>query len=199
MFNILHNKRFKFKSVKWWHIPFDLSAFKILIKKIFPPKKSVFTLDTTGDGKVDSIQLKVINLILPFVIPGNFEIGKFNLNSFDINNFNPSEYVKLFLDDNQINISKDSINLDDIKDRFIIYHGGESFKLEDILEGKLKGRTIALGDSISIIIKLDPETLEQLKIGKHFIKIESDLITNLIINFELDENNTNLKFDSNKI
>ncbi|KKK44979.1 hypothetical protein LCGC14_0748020 [marine sediment metagenome] len=107
--------------------------------------------------------------------------------------------MKLFLDDNQINISKDSINLDDIKDRFIIYHGGESFKLEDILEGKLKGRTIALGDSISIIIKLDPETLEQLKIGKHFIKIESDLITNLIINFELDENNTNLKFDSNKI
>ena len=179
----------------WWHISFDLSAFKLLIKKIFPPKKSVFTVDTTGDGKGDSIQIKVINLLFPFVVPENIELGDFNLKSFDIHNFDFSEYVKLLIDDRPINVSKDSINLEQIKDRFLIYHKGESFELDDILEGKLSGRTIALGDSISILIKLDTESLKVLTEGKHIFKIENDLVSNLIINFELDETNMNLKID----
>ena len=179
----------------WWHISYDLSAFKVLIKKIFPPKKSVFTVDTTGDGKGDSIQIKVINLLLPFVVPKNIELGDFNLKSFDIHNFDFSEYVRLLIDDKPINISKDSIDIETIKDRFLIYHKGESFKLDDVLEGKLSGRTIALGDTISILIKLDTESLNILTEGKHLFKIESDLISNLIINFELDETNMNLKFD----
>ena len=179
----------------WWHISFDLSAFKLLIKKIFPPKKSVFTVDTTGDGKGDSIQIKVINLILPFVVPENIELGDFKLKSFDLQNFDFSEYVKLLIDDRPINVSKDSINLEQIKDRFLIFHKGESFKLDNILEGKLSGRTISLGDSISILIKLDTESLKILTEGKHIFKIESDLVSNLIINFELDETNMNLKFD----
>ena len=179
----------------WWHISFDLTAFKVLIKKIFPPKKSVFTVDTTGDGKGDSIQIKVINLLLPFVVPKNIELGDFNLRSFDIHNFDFSEYVRLLIDDKPINISKDSIDIETIKDRFLIYHKGESFKLDEVLEGKLSGRTIALGDTISILIKLDTESLNILTEGKHLFKIESDLVSNLIINFELDETNMNLKFD----
>ena len=103
--------------------------------------------------------------------------------------------MKLLIDDRPINVSKDSINLEQIKDRFLIFHKGESFKLDNILEGKLSGRTIALGDSISILIKLDTESLKILTEGKHIFKIESDLVSNLIINFELDETNMNLKFD----
>jgi len=166
-----------------------------LIRKIFPPKESVFTVDTDGDGIVDSIQIKAINLLLPFVVPKNLEIGNFNLKSFDLNNFDFSEYAKLFIDDTQINISKESFNFETIKDRFLIFHKGAEFKLGDILEGKFSGRTIAFGDTISILIKLDIESLNILTEGKHDFKIESDLVSNLVINFELDETNMNLKFD----
>ena len=140
----------------------------------------------------------MINLIIPFAIPENIEVGDFNLESFDFDSFDLSEYIKLFLDDKPLNISKDSVNFDTIKDQFLIYHNGEAFKLEDILKGKLSGRTIALGDSISILIKLNAEILNTLTEGKHAFKIESDLISNLIINFELDETNMNLEFDSEK-
>ncbi len=176
-------------------IPYDLTSFKVLIKKLFPPKKCVFTVDTTGDGKVDSIQIKVINLLIPFVVPENIEIGDFDIKSFDIDNFDLSEHTKLFLDEIQIKISKESINLEMIKDHFTIYHKEESFKLDDILKGKFSGRTIALGDRVSVLIKLDEENLNLLSKGKHSFKIESDSISNLIINFELDKTNMNLKFD----
>ena len=167
----------------------------MLIKKLFPPKKCVFTVDTTGDGKADSIQIKVINLLVPFVIPEKIEIGEVDLKRYDIDNFDLSKYANLFLDDIQINISKNSLNSELIKNRFIIYHKGESFKLDDIIDGKLSGRTIALGDSISVLIKLDDENLNLLSKGNHVFKIESDLISNLNINFELDETNMNQKFE----
>ena len=137
----------------------------------------------------------MINLLVPFVVPENIEIGEIDLKSFDIDNFDLSKYANLFLDDIRINISKESLNSELIKNRFTIYHKGESFKLEDIIEGKFSGRTIALGDSISVLIKLDTENLNLLSKGKHSFKIESDLISNLIINFELDKTNMNLKFD----
>ncbi|MBY8989163.1 MAG: hypothetical protein KGD58_00270 [Candidatus Lokiarchaeota archaeon] len=82
-----------------------------------------------------------------------------------------------------------------IKDRFLIFHKGVEFKVEDILKGKFSGRTIAYGDIISVLIKLDSESLNILTEGKHSFKIESDLVSNLIISFELDETNMNLKFD----
>ncbi|MFX1590465.1 MAG: hypothetical protein ACFFC1_20210, partial [Promethearchaeota archaeon] len=135
-------------------MPYDLTSFKLLIKKLFPPKKCVFTVDTTGDGKTDSIQIKFINLLVPFVVPENIEIGDFDLKSFDIDNFDLSNYVNLILDDTLINISKESLNSELFKNRFTIYHKGESFKIDDIIEGKFSGRTIALGDSISVLIKL---------------------------------------------
>ena len=176
---------------------YDLSVFKVLIKKIFPPKKCVYTLDTTENGKADSVQIKALNVIIPFVIPENIKIGDFNIQTFDMNNIDISKYAKIYLDNELLNISKENVNLDTIQERIMIYHGGELFTLNNILEGKLSGRTIALGDNISIILKLDESSLEKLNEGKHTFKIESDVITGIEIHFELDKNNMNLRFDSN--
>ena len=174
-----------------------MSAFKVLIQKIFPPKKTISTVDTTGDGKIDSIQIKFLNLIIPFVIPKKIEIGDFNLENFDPNNFNISEYGNFLLDDVPVDFPKESFELERIRDRLLIYHKGESFNINEIMEGKFSGRTIALNDSISILLKLEEETLEKFTEGTHRFRIESDLISNLEIIFELNENNMNIKFDPN--
>jgi hypothetical protein len=155
----------------------------------------VFTVDTTKDGKADSIQIKVLNLILPFVVPKNLEIGDFDLNSFDMSNINLSDQATLFLDDEPLKISGNSVDLETVKDRFLIIHKGESFTLDDILQGKLSGRMIALGDTVSVLIKIDTESLKVLNEGKHTFRIESELISNLSIDFELDESNMNIAFD----
>jgi hypothetical protein len=55
---------------------------------------------------------------------------------------------------------------------------------------------IALGDTVSILLKLDSKILENLIEGKHVFKIESEFVSNFIINFELDETNMNLELDS---
>jgi hypothetical protein len=178
-------------------ITYDLSAFKVLIRKIFPPKESIFTIDSTGDGKTDSLQIRILNLIIPFVIPEDIEIGDFNTKNFDPNDFDISQYGKFFLDDQPLNFTKESFNIDNLKDRIIIYHKGESFNINDIMEGKLKGRTINLNDTISILLKLDENSLRLFTEGKHSFKIENDFISNLEIFFELDENNMNIKFDLN--
>ena len=117
------------------------------------------------------------------------------MRSIDIKNFNLSEYATLYLDENQINFSKESINVENLKNQFTIYHKGESFDLDDILEGRFSGRMIGLGHTISVLVKLDAKILENLVEGKHVFKIESDLVSNFIINFELDETNMNLKLD----
>jgi len=87
------------------------------------------------------------------------------------------------------------MNIEKLKSQFTIYHKGKSFNLDDILEGKFSGRMIAFGDTISVLFKLDAKILENLIEGKHVFKIESDLVSNFIIDFELDETNMNLKLD----
>lgn len=108
---------------------------------------------------------------------------------------NLSEYAKITLDDKLIDISTQNINLDEVNERVKIFHGGESFELNDILEGKFSGRTIAMGDKIDVLIKLDNESIAKLTKGMHSFKIESDLISNLEIPFELNNKNMNIKFD----
>jgi hypothetical protein len=176
-------------------IPYDLSAFKVLLRKLFPPKECVYTVDTTGDGKTDSLQIKFQNLLIPFVIPEEIEIGDFNIKNYNPNDFDLSKYGKFFLDDTQLNFSKESVNLDTIKNRILIYHKGKSFNLDKILEGELSGRTINLNDKIGVLIKLDEDSLKKFTKGAHNFKIESDLVSNLIIQFELDESNMNIRFD----
>ncbi len=167
-----------------------------MIKKLFPPKKCVFTVDTTGDGKADSIQIKVLNLILPFVIPKKFEFGKFNLNEINMDEINMAQYGRVLLDDQPLNLSNDNVNLDTIQDRILLYHKGESFNINEIKDGKLSLRIIALGESISLLVKMDDGSLEKLTEGKHSFKIESDMISNLEIGFELDKSNMNIPFDA---
>ncbi|NVM37463.1 MAG: hypothetical protein HWN81_17845 [Candidatus Lokiarchaeota archaeon] len=170
-----------------------------MIKKLFPPKKSVFTVDTDGDGRVDSLQIKFINLLVPFVIPEEIEIGDFNIKKLDPNSLDLSKYGKFYLDDIQLNFSKENVNLERVKSHILIYHKGESFNLNDIMEGKLSGRTINLNDTISILIKIDEDSLKIFTDGAHHFKIESDLVSNLLISFELDETNMNIRFDPDNI
>ncbi|TFG08948.1 MAG: hypothetical protein EU539_00725, partial [Promethearchaeota archaeon] len=119
----------------------DIKKIKVpsaMIKKIFPPKKSVYTVDTTGDGKVDGVKLVALNIIMPFEVPAKEDIGDVNVDDID-----PSEYGKLLLDGEQIDISKGSSNIDLIKDSLTIYHKGESYSFEDAIGGKMSGKTIA--------------------------------------------------------
>ncbi len=131
------------------------------------------------------------------MIPEEIEIGDFSSKKFAPDDLDFSKYGKFFLDDIELNFSEESVNLDIIKNRILIYHKGESFNLNDVVEGKLSGRTINLNDSISILIKLNEDSLKKFTEGEHYFKIESALVSNLEINFELDERNMNIKFDPN--
>lgn len=129
------------------------------------------------------------------MIPEEIEIGEFSSKKFVSDDLDFSKYAKFFLDNIELNFSKESVNLDIIKNRILVYHKGESFNLNDVMKGKLSGRTINLNDSISILIKLNEDSLKNFTEGEHHFKIESALVSNLEINFELDERNMNIKFD----
>jgi len=170
----------------------DLKNIKVpsaMIKKLFPPKKSVFTVDTTGDGKADMIKIVALNLFAPFAIPAKADLGDINVDEID-----PSEYGKLFLNGDVIDISKGSPNVELIKQSLRIYHKGDSFSFDDALGGKMGGRTIAMGDEITVMFKLDESFLAKLTEGKHTIGVESDKIPNIEIGFELNQKNMNQKF-----
>lgn len=169
----------------------DLKNFKVpstMIKKLFPPKKSVFTVDTSGDGKADSVKIVALNVIAPFRIPAREDLGDINVGEID-----PSEYGKLFLNGEEIDISKNSANINLIKESIRIYHKGEPFTFDDAIGGKMGGRTIAMGDEITIVFKLDESFLAKLTEGKHTIGIKSDKIPDLEISFELSQKNINQK------
>ena len=170
----------------------DLKNMKVptaMIKKLFPPKKSVYTVDTNGDGKADSVKLVALNVLMPFGIPAKEDIGDVNVDDID-----PSEYGKLLLNGEEIDISKNSLNINKIKDSLRVYHKGDSFSFSDALGGKMSGRTIAMGDEIAVVFKLDESLLAKLTEGKHTFSIESTKIPNIEISFELTKNNMNQKF-----
>lgn len=99
------------------------------------------------------------------------------------------------MNETELNFSKENVNLDTIESRLLIFHKGKSFNIHDIMEGKISGRPINLNDTISVLIKLDDDTLKKFTKGSHCFKIESDLVSNLKINFELDESNMDIKFN----
>lgn len=175
---------------------FDISALKVLFKKIFPPKKSIYTVDTNGDGKADSLLIKALNVILPMEVPKEIEVGGFSTKNFDVNNFELSDYGKLYLDDIPIHISKKDFDIAKLKDRFSFYIRKERFTIDDFLSGKLAGKIIALGDTINILIKIDEDSLEKFSEGPHNFKFKSEIIPILEFNFELGKENLNQSFDT---
>ena len=175
---------------------FDISALKVLFKKIFPPKKSIYTVDTNDDGKADSLLIKVLNVIMPIFIPKHIELGGFSSKNFDINKFELSDYGKMYLDDFPINVSKKDFDIEKLKGHFRFFLKAEEFTVDDLLSGKIAGRMVALGDTINILIKIDEEGLEKFSEGKHTFKFKSEIIPTLEFNFELEAENINQKFDT---
>jgi hypothetical protein len=109
--------------------------------------------------------------------------------------FDLADYGKIYLDAEPITIAREVYDLKALKERFLFYHKGERFNIDDIINGKLAGRIIALGDSISILIKIDSEALKKFQVGKHKFRLESELIPAIEFNFEITEKNLNIKFD----
>jgi len=175
---------------------FDISALKVLFKKIFPPKKSIYTVDTNGHGRAYSLLIKALNVIMPFEVPKEIELGGFNTKNFDINNFELSDYGKIFLDDVPINVSKKDFDIAKLKDHFTFYLKEERFTIDELLSGKFAGRIIALGDTISILIRIDEDGIKKFSEGKHNFKFKSEVIPILEFNFELGKENLNQKFEA---
>ena len=175
---------------------FDISALKVLFKKIFPPRKSIYTVDTIGDGKADSLLIRALNVIMPMKVPKELELGGFSTKNFNMNNFELSDYGKLFLDDTPINVSKKDFDIAKLKDHFTFYIKKEKLSIDDLLSGKLAGRIIALGDTINILIRIDEDGIEKFSEGKHNFKFISEIIPTLEFNFELGKENLNQKFES---
>ena len=174
---------------------YDISALKVLFKKIFPPSKSVYTIDSTGNGSADSILIRAYNVIMPIEVPREIELGGFNTTDFDISKFDLSDYGKISLDDEPITIAKDEYNIEVIKDHFLIYHDGIRYTVDDLLKGKFGGKLVALGDTIDILIKINSDGIQRFTEGTHKFTFDSQLIPKLHFNFELTENNLNRKFD----
>ena len=178
---------------------FNLSALKVLIKKIFPPNKSVYTVDTTHDGKADSILIRAFNIVIPFELPREIILeGTKNRESDDsILAISDLEVLSIYFDEERIKLPHQLLENESIQENIYVYHDNSKFSLADILEGKLKGRLIKLGDNIDIILRFDENTLRKLTKGNHILKIESHLVT-LELNLSLTESNFNVKYPFQK-
>ena len=173
---------------------YDISALKVLFKKIFPPKKSIFTVDTTGDGNADSLLIKAFNVVMAIEIPPEIELGGFSSKDFNLKRFDIKDYGKLYIDEIPVTIAENEFNIETIKNHFMIFHKGVSFTIDDLLAGNLAGRIIALGDTINILIRIKSEGIKKFTKGKHKLIFESKLIPKLEFDFELDDSNLNIGF-----
>ena len=178
---------------------YDISALKVLFKKIFPPKKSIYTVDTSRNGIADSLLIRAFNVVMAFEIPNEIELGGFSSKKFDFAHFDLQDYGKMYIDEEPITIAKDEFNVEAIKDRFLIYHNGEKFTIDDFLSGNLAGRIIGLGDTINILIKIDENGIKKFTKGKHRFIFESKLIPKLEFEFELDDENLKMEFHPDEL
>ncbi|MEJ2251257.1 MAG: hypothetical protein P8Y97_16595 [Candidatus Lokiarchaeota archaeon] len=173
----------------------DLSSLKVLIKKIFPPKKCIYTADTNMDGSPDSVVIRAYNIVIPFVIPEKILFEDLNQEDLEKDDFDLSEYLNISFDGSPLELQKRTIDKNSIQENFRIKHQNEIFTFQQVLDGKMGGRTFGLGDTIDIIIGLKEEDLSRLTPGKHTLKLESEMFQELTIDFELSNKNINIKYD----
>ncbi len=172
----------------------NLSSLKVLIKKIFPPNKCVYTVDLDNDGMEDALLIRAINVVIPLDIPNEINIQNLSKEKIEQENFNIGEIFQIYLDNEKIDLSKTIIDKEVIQENVLLIHKEQTFTLKDILEGKLKGRTIALGDTIDILLHMNKNNLNRLTEGKHTFKIESEVLPSLKVNFILSKDNFNIKY-----
>lgn len=172
----------------------DLSAFKVLIKKIFPPNDCVYTVDSNDDGIPDTLLIRALNVVFPFDVPEQLSIDQ--LKGEDIKNekIDISTMIHIYLDGELIDLTNKDIDNTLLQERFTLIHHNERFSFLDILEGKLSGRTIALGDTIDILLRMDQKHFDRLTEGDHNFKIDSELFPTLKVNFTLSEKNFNINY-----
>lgn len=162
-----------------------------LIEKIFPPKECINLVDTNDDGLSDSIQIQAINWILPFTVPDTIDLGGFNLETTDL-----SGMIQIMIDSEPLEI----YDIKYLRENVSFYFRGNNYTLNSILDGALAGQTVAVGDKLTILLKLkeaDMKKLEESK-GKHDIVIDIKNLPTITIKCELFEKNMNIKFDPSK-
>ncbi len=163
-----------------------------LIEKIFPPKECIALVDTNEDGLPDSIQILAINCILQFTIPETINLGDFNLKTTDISN-----NIRVMMDSEPLEL----YNMKYLMENVSFYIKGEKHTINSILSGDVAGKTVDVGDKITILLKLKEEDMKKIKEvkGNHELTIKIKNLPIIIIKFELHDENMNIKFDPSKI
>ncbi len=172
----------------------DLSAFKVLIKKVFPPEKCVFTVDLNRNGDPDALLIRALNLVFPFEMPDEISIDGVERKDVKAGNFDISSVFQIFLDGEKIDLSKKGIDNELIQERFVLVHNMNQFTFLDIIKGHLGGRTIALGDTIDILLRMDKSNFKRLTEGNHKFRIESTFFPTLDVFFTLTKKNFNVNY-----
>ncbi|MHA1724300.1 MAG: hypothetical protein ACTSXH_05595 [Promethearchaeota archaeon] len=152
----------------------DLKIPKSIIKKVFPPKKCVSLKEN------DLIQITGVNVIQPFSLP-----KEINLGDVDIKQLDPSNYLELSLDGEKIDISPQAINFGEFLDTIKISIKSATLTLDDFLKGTAGGKNIAMGDEFSVEFKMPSAFMEKLTPGKHVLKIDSEQIPSIELEFQI--------------
>ncbi|MHA1733152.1 MAG: hypothetical protein ACTSU5_14490 [Promethearchaeota archaeon] len=154
---------------------------KYILKRIFPPD-GLANLDTTGDGKVDSLRITYLNLISPIEIPDMDLEAEIKNSGVDLNDF--STIAKIKIDGKDIPIKAENIS---------IWFEGEEYTLSNIQ--KAAGKTVPIGGKLTVVYKYgDIPVLEP---GDHEFDVTT--VTEGGMNFKIvrpiKPENHNIKFD----
>jgi len=170
----------------------DISLPPYLIEKIFPPKECITLVDTDEDGLPDSVQILAINCILPFTIPKTIEIGDFDLKTTDLSNI-----VRVMYDSEPLELYDMKYLMENVS----FYIKGDKYTINSILSGDIAGKTVVVGDKLTILLKLKEEDMKKFKEfkGNHELTINIKNLPTIIIKFELNDENMNIKFEPSKI
>ncbi len=132
-------------------------APKYLLKRIFP-NDCMATLDTTGDGRADVLQIQGTNVLSPFKMPETVDLGDLDIDKID-------QIATLMWDGTRVPFTKG-----DLFANLSLWIQGTEYSIKDILEGKAKGVTIALGHKITLHFRF--QAVPDIKPGPHTLRIE---------------------------